>query len=68
MFFTKSDAIADWFLSSDAPFDRKGFSIVCASLFIIISLCCAACTLKSENPAISKPEDKSGNVESPLLV
>ncbi|CAM8970824.1 unnamed protein product [Rhodiola kirilowii] len=56
--------LTTWFLSSHAPFDCKGFSIVCASLFIIISLICA-CTLTAEKPS---PKNISENMEArPLL-
>ncbi|KAI3750818.1 hypothetical protein L2E82_21667 [Cichorium intybus] len=53
--------LTTWFLSTNAPFDCKGFSIVCASLCMVISLC-FACSLKLESP----PDDED-NLEAPLV-
>ncbi|KAJ0789312.1 putative sugar transporter, major facilitator superfamily, MFS transporter superfamily [Helianthus annuus] len=53
--------LTTWFLSTDAPFDCKGFSIICASLCMVISLC-FACSLKLESP----PDDED-NLEAPLV-
>ncbi|KAI3507056.1 hypothetical protein L1887_21796 [Cichorium endivia] len=53
--------LTTWFLSTNAPFDCKGFSIVCASLCMVISLC-FACSLKVESP----PDDED-NLEAPLV-
>ncbi|KAL2324884.1 hypothetical protein Fmac_023942 [Flemingia macrophylla] len=51
------------FLSSNAPFDCKGFSILCASICMIISLC-FACLLK---PDSSSSNDTESSLENPLL-
>ncbi|GKC48081.1 hippocampus abundant transcript-like protein protein 1 [Tanacetum coccineum] len=53
--------LTTWFLSTNAPFDCKGFSIICASICMVISLC-FACSLKVESP--SEDED---NLEAPLV-
>ncbi|XP_042511367.1 hippocampus abundant transcript-like protein 1 [Macadamia integrifolia] len=55
------------FLSSKAPFDCKGFSLLCASLFMVFALF-FACRLNLDNgKSGSDPEDKSDNIEAPLL-
>lgn len=59
--------LTTWFLSSDAPFDCKGFSLICASLCLIIALC-FACQLPPEagsNHTNRKQEEE--DVEQPLL-
>ncbi|XP_043697685.1 hippocampus abundant transcript-like protein 1 isoform X1 [Telopea speciosissima] len=55
------------FLSSKAPFDCKGFSLVCASLFMVFALF-FSWRLKLDNePSASDSEDNSDNVEAPLV-
>ncbi|XP_059665936.1 uncharacterized protein LOC132311829 isoform X1 [Cornus florida] len=54
------------FLSSNAPFDCKGFSIICASSCMVIALGCAW-MLKPEAPPKNDLEANVDNIESPLL-
>ncbi|CAA2994972.1 hippocampus abundant transcript 1 [Olea europaea subsp. europaea] len=58
--------LTTWFLSSNAPFDCKGFSIIFASISMVISLC-FAWTLKLDAPSNRILEDNAESIEAPLL-
>ncbi|XP_054785417.1 uncharacterized protein LOC129291880 [Prosopis cineraria] len=56
-------SLTSWFLSSSAPFQCKGFSLICASIIMMISLC-FACLLEPRSHSI---DDVEVDLETPLL-
>ncbi|XP_042511368.1 hippocampus abundant transcript-like protein 1 [Macadamia integrifolia] len=55
------------FLSSKAPFDCKGFSLLCASLFMVFAFFFALRLYLDSGTSASDPEDNSVTIEAPLL-
>ncbi|XP_074292410.1 uncharacterized protein LOC141619282 isoform X2 [Silene latifolia] len=58
--------LTSWFLSEDAPFNCKGFSIVCASLSMVVALMFAL-VLRVESPSKRECSTKPEDIEAPLL-
>ncbi|KAH9603360.1 hypothetical protein KSS87_021772 [Heliosperma pusillum] len=58
--------LTSWFLSEDAPFNCKGFSIVCASLSMAVALIFAL-VLRVESPSKRECSTKAEDIETPLL-
>ncbi|KAF8403261.1 hypothetical protein HHK36_011362 [Tetracentron sinense] len=66
LFCLLDEIVPAWFLSSDAPFNCKGFSILCASICMVISLF-SAMLLKIEESSNHHPKYSSEDIEEPLL-
>ncbi|KMT08414.1 hypothetical protein BVRB_6g140910 [Beta vulgaris subsp. vulgaris] len=58
--------LTSWFLSENAPFDCKGFSIICSSLSLIVALIIALGS-RFESKYEDKHQDDLDKLESPLL-
>ncbi|XP_043697689.1 hippocampus abundant transcript-like protein 1 isoform X2 [Telopea speciosissima] len=55
------------FLSSNAPFSCKGFSLLCASISMMIALCQALLLKQDESRSYCNPKDNTDHSEAPLL-